>query len=357
MPTDPLLPRPTQANIAKLAGVSRPTVSLVLSGGPGPSKATQRKVIAVAKRLGYRPNLLVRGMKSGKSQSVGILVPPVDSYWAEVLRGIHDELVGAEYIPILMWAHQSTIQPTKFDSSLIPEREANDGLKVIYHLLDRRVDAVILWPPFAALYEQHIHEFLSRKVPVVTIDHDLPRAFNTDSVSANDRAGGKLAATHLLELGHRRLGHLTGFLNHSWARDRRDGFEKTVRAFPGATCTTVELTSSCPVVEKAMELLQHKPRPTAVFAGIDTIAAGLYKAAAKLGLKIPRDLSVVGFADLSFSPWLTPPLTTIKPDSYNIGRRAASLAVDRVEGRIQTTKAQKLQMAVDLTLRASTRAV
>ncbi|PAW76305.1 MAG: hypothetical protein B9S32_15775 [Verrucomicrobia bacterium Tous-C9LFEB] len=354
MPSRPPISRPTQANIARLAGVSRPTVSLVLNGDSGPSEETQRKVLAVAKRLGYRPNLLVRGMKSGRSQSVGVLVPPVDSYWAEVLYGLHDELVGAEYSPILMWAHHSTIKDANFSSSHISDNAPTDGLKVIYQLLDRRVDAVILWPPFALLYEEHIHEFTNRKVPVVTIDHDLPREFQTDSVSANDRGGGKIAAQHLLDLGHRRLGHLTGFLKDSWARDRRDGFEKAVETAPGASCQTLELVNDLQIVEKALELLSGKQRPTAIFAATDTIAAGVYEAAAKLKLKIPRDLSVIGFADLSFSARLHPALTTIRPDSYQIGRLAAKQAVARVEGRITAEKGQKLQVPVDLVQRAST---
>lgn len=354
MPSRPSISRPTQANIARLADVSRPTVSLVLNGDSGPSEETRRKVLAVAKRLGYRPNLLVRGMKSGRSQSVGILVPPVDSYWSEILYGLHDELVGAEYSPILMWAHHSTIKDANFNRGYISDEAPKDGLKVIYQLLDRRVDAVILWPPFALLYEQHIHEFLSRKVPVVTIDHDLPRSFNTDSVSANDRGGGKIAAQHLLSLGHRQLGHLTGFLRDSWARDRRDGFEKAVQATAGAFCQTIELENDAQIAEKALELLNRKQRPTAIFAATDTIAAGVYEAAAKLKLKIPRDLSVIGFADLSFSARLHPALTTIRPDSYQIGRLAAKQAIARVEGTVTAEKGQKLQVPVDLVLRAST---
>lgn len=346
--------RPTQANIARLAGVSRPTVSLVLSGDSGPSAATQRKVLAVAKRLGYRPNLLVRGIKSGRSQTVGLMVPPIDSYWSEVLYGLHDELVAAEYSPILMWAHHSAVKLPNYNSRRVANEESSDGLKVIYQMLDRRVDAVVLWPPFALLYEQYIHEFLQRKVPVVTIDHDLPPEFHADSVSADDRAGGKLAAQHLLDLGHRKLAHLTGYLRDSWARDRRDTFEETVRATPGASCTTVELTSDSPVAEMAEELLRGKNRPTAVFAATDWVASDVYKAAAKVGLKIPRDLSVVGFADLNFSAWMQPALTTVRPDSYKIGRLAAAQAVARVEGKVKEIKGQKIQVPVDLVVRSST---
>lgn len=346
--------RPTQANIARLAGVSRPTVSLVLSGEPGPSADTQHKVLAVAKRLGYRPNLLVRGMKSGRSQSIGLVVPPIDSYWSEVLYGLHDELVGAEYSPILTWAHHSTIREANFSSSHVSDNAPQDGLKVIYQLLDRRVDAVILWPPFALLYEQHIHELLKRQVPVVTIDHDLPRSFRADSVSANDRAGGKLAATHLLGLGHRRLGHLTGYLKDSWARDRRDGFVQAVQSAPGTKCEVVELDSGSNAEEMALELLRRKQRPTAIFAATDKIAAGVYAAAARLKLSIPQDLSVIGFADLSFSAALSPALTTIRPDSYKIGRLAAAQAVARVEGKIPASAGQKIKVPVDLIERAST---
>jgi LacI family transcriptional regulator len=350
----PPILRPTQANIARLSGVSRPTVSLVLSGDPGPSKETQRKVLAVAQELGYRPNLLVRGIKSGHSQSIGVAIPPVDSYWAEILYGVHDELVGAEYSPLLMWAHHSEVKAPRFRGTHTPDNAPTDGLKVIFHLLDRRVDAVILWPPFAFTYEQHIHEFLNRKVPVVTIDHDLPRAFGTDSVSANDRAGGRLAAQHLLGLGHRQLAHVTGYLKDSWARDRRDGFESEIAKTSGASCTVVETPDDDSVFDLTLELLSRRKRPTAIFAGTDKMAAAIYKAAARLKLKIPDDLSVVGFADLSFSATLSPALTTIRPDAYKIGRIAAAQAVARAQGNIDSQKAQKIKVPVDFIERDST---
>lgn len=348
--------RPSQANIAKLAGVSRPTVTLVLNGESGPSPQTREKVLRVARKLGYRPNLLVRGMKSGRSQTVGVVVPPFDSYWAEVLCGIHDELVRGEYSPLLMWAHHSFVPADANSPRQVEDRSATDGLKVIYQLLDRRVDAVILWPPFALLYEQHIQEFLSRQIPVITIDHDLPRPFQSHSVSADDRGGGRLAARHLLDLGHRRLGHLTGYLIDSWARDRKEAFEKTVRAAGTATCETVAFTNGDVVTDIATEFLRRKQRPTAIFAGTDTIAQDIYKAAARLRLKIPRDLSVVGFSDLSSSAWMHPALTTIRPNSYQIGRSAAELAVSLIADESSARGSQKKQIPVQLIERASTAA-
>ena len=232
------LARPKQAisqkRVAAVAGVSQSTVSLVLSGRPVGSEETRRRVLAAAERLKYRPNLLVHGMQTGKTRTVGVMVPPFDFFWAEVIYGIHDVLCVADHVPMMLWTAHEGMGPRR---RYVPR---TTDLEQIHRLLDRRVDGVILWPLFAPLYGAHVREFRDRDLPVVTIDYRLPENFMADSVGSDERAGARMVATHLYGLGHRRIGHLAAAGTATWAVERRRAFEEAVAALPGATCVTVE---------------------------------------------------------------------------------------------------------------------
>ena len=200
-----------QKQIAQEAGVSQATVSLVLSGRPLTSPATRQRVLQAAARLKYRPNLLVQGMQTGKTRMIGVMAPPFDYYWSEILYGIHDVLAAADHVPITVWtAHHGPGPRQRHGPGM-------DELEQIHRLLDRRIDGVILWPPFAALFEDHVKEFSSRDLPVVTIDHELPARYRADSVGSDESAGGRLVAEHLYKLGHRRFANFAGTSAGSWA--------------------------------------------------------------------------------------------------------------------------------------------
>src|SRR5437763_6629784 len=158
----------SQKQIAEVAGVSQATVSLVLSGRGVSSEDTKRRVLHAAEELKYRPNLLVHGIQTGKSKMIGVMAPPFDYYWSEVLYGIHDVLAAADHVPIILWNAHEGFGPRPPNGAHITE------LEQIHRLLDRRVDGVILWPPFASLFQDHVQQFSSRDLPIVTIDHKLP---------------------------------------------------------------------------------------------------------------------------------------------------------------------------------------
>src|SRR5438093_3560819 len=163
-----------QKRIADEAGVSQATVSLVLAGRDVTSRETRARVLRAAERLKYRPSLLVHGSQTGKTRMIGVMAPPFDYYWSEVLYGIHDVLAAADHVPITLWTAHEGSGPRPRNGTDITE------LDQIHRLLDRRVDGVILWPPFASLFQDHVHEFSSRDLPVVTIDHALPDEFKAD---------------------------------------------------------------------------------------------------------------------------------------------------------------------------------
>jgi LacI family transcriptional regulator len=339
----------SQKRIAEQAGVSQSTVSLVLSGRRVSSDQTSRRVLEAAERLKYRPNLLVRGIQTGKTRTVGVMMPPFDFYWAEVLFGIHDVLAAADHVPITLWPVYVGPSPRR------REEPSGTELDQIHRMLDRRVDGVILWPSFALLFSEHVHEFSSRNLPVVTIDHELPPEFNADYVGSDETMGGQMVAEHLYALGHRRIGNLARPNVATWALARRKAFENAVARMPGASVITLEGYPGEYIrgIVQAREMLSRPDRPTAIFAATDLYARTVYKAAAELNLRIPQDVSVVGFSDDDFAAEMTPSLTTVRQPAYEIGRRAAEIILGRSLGRIRERNRHD-KLPVKLIVREST---
>lgn len=312
----------TRVNVRGLAaelGVSAMTVSRALNGHPNVSDATRDRVLEAAARRGYRPNRLAKGVLTGRSGTVGVMVSPVKPFEAHVVLGIHNALVEQGYLPLL---HFHSLGPNA-------DRDSAE-LDYIHRLLDYRVEGLIFWPSDETVSDVYLKEVWERNVPLVAIDRHLPET-RADFSGTDDIAAGRLAADHLIALGHRRLAHVGGEPNVSTYGDRRKGFESTVQDH-GLTPDIVACRHD-DGFDATIELLQKENRPTAIFAASDFIALGVYRAAAALGLTIGGDLSVVGCADLPFARDLAPPLTTIRQDPYEIGRTAVRLLLRRLAGQ------------------------
>jgi LacI family transcriptional regulator len=328
--------------IAQETGVSIATVSRVLRGQDECRTDTRARVLAAAERLGYRPNLLVHALQTGRSRTVGVMVYVGDEFGGRVAVGIHDTLIAANHVPIFAWTHPVRIATDR-----------SDELAQIHRLVDRRVDAVILFPREDTVGDDYLHEVWERNIPLVTVDDELARS-HADFVGTDDEFGGRLAAEHLLALGHRRLAHVAGPDKVTSGRLRRKGFEEAVAACPGASCATVVDPTYGQGAEQVRQALSATPRPTALFCANDYIAFCAFRVAAELGLAIPRDLSVVGFADLLPARHLSPPLTTLRQDPEGIGKAAATLVLDRLEGRLTDPEPQRIRLKPELVARRST---
>ena len=307
----------SQSAIAEAAGVARTTVSLALRGGRGLSPATVARVQRAAQQLGYRPNRLVHGLRSGRTGLIGVMTPPIDSFWAEVLFGIHDGLVEREKVPLVLWSNHRATRTVE-----------TDELAQVHRLVDWRVDGAILWPWFAGLFREHIREFTDRDLPVVTVDCLLPDEFGAHAVLSDEAMGARAVASRFRDLGHRRVLHLAGPEGEAWSHDRRHAFESALAGLPGVQVTVLELPLTGPVTEPIREALAASPRPTAVFAATDHFAEACYDAADALGLRIPADLSLAGCGDLDFAARMSPPLTSLRQRPYEMGRTAAELVAE-----------------------------
>lgn len=332
----------SQTAIAREAGVARTTVSLALRGGEGLTQETITRVMAAAELLGYRPNNLVHAIRSGRTRMIGVMVPPYDSFWSDVLHGIHDELIDHDYVPLALW-------------SKYREPQTNEALEFrqIQRLVDWRVDGAILWPWFTNLYHTHITDLKKRDLPLVTLDSTLPESFNADAVLSNEEQGAEAIAKHLLGLGHREILHLCGPSSESWSRDRRNCFMAAMRKESGAKLHFVELPLTHSRQGLIREALTELTQVSAVFCATDEIAEEVYQIAEELGRRIPADLSVIGYGNVDFGTRLNPPLTTVRHQPYRMGQAAAKMLIERIESA-ESYQARIERLPVEFVPRMST---
>lgn len=341
---------PRLKDVAEAANVSVSAASKILRGDRSRfGEETCRRVVEASEKLGWRRNLLVSGIQTGRTNTVGVMIPPYDSFWVNVLSGIHQRLSDADYLPITIW---------QGDLDHMPHFEADEqeGVRQINRLLDRRVDALIMWPSFGLTYQDHLSGLAEKNVPVVVIDHRSDKPY-CDTVATNESQATRAVAKHLLDLGHRRIACISSRESKSqtWALDRRQQFEQAVALNPEAEVRSWRLNRTGDNgVEVATKLLTDTFKPTAVFAVTDHEAHCVYEAAITLGLSIPGDVSVVGFADLDFAATMTPPLSTVRQRPKEIGDRAASLVLERIDGPLTGAPLEQSKIEADLILREST---
>ena len=302
--------RVTSVDVARHAGVSQSTVSLVFSGkAPGRvSEATQDRVRRAARELGYRPNVAAQALRLGTSRAIALLVPDITNpFFTRVLRGAQRAAQDAGYTVVLV----DTAKDRRGRSS----RSRRSGRVPRTATCCSRSSSRRTWVPISTSFHG---------------DRGPP-----PSLGALRRRGGAEAAFgHLLELGHRHIGHLAASFDSPTFHMREAARRRMLAEagvdpgdLPRAT-TPIAIEAAC---EAAGPLLDE--RPTGVFCDDDLIAAGLYMAARERGLRIPKDLSVVGFDDMDFARALEPPLTTVALDGENIGATAFELLEGRMAGR------------------------
>jgi LacI family transcriptional regulator len=329
--------------IARRVDVSIATVSRAMNGHKDVSPDTQKKVRDIAKKLGYRPNLLIQGIQTGKTMNIGVMVPPFDAYWSNVLSGIHDYLSSRDYAPITLWYKSDDVEWGTRGEEFI--------LSQLHKLIDRRVDGVILWPNVSEAYREHLGELESRKLPVVTVDHCLPYA---DSVVTDGFRAVADTIQHLYKQGHRKIVHICGNLKWEWAKKRVEDFQRAALLYPDVDISVRECRHLDEEGVVITDILMSENRPTAICAYSDSLACTIYKMARSFNISIPDELSVVGFSDNSeYTSLISPPLTTIRQDGYRMGKMAAKVLIDRLEGKSDECENQKVEIPCEFVLRES----
>jgi LacI family transcriptional regulator len=302
--------RITTHDVAAKAGVSQPTVSLVLSRNARARVApeTRARVLQAAAELGYRPNVVARSLVQRRSYALGIIVPDLrNPFFADVISGAERVAVAEGYATLLC------------EASLTPAERHLETLQ------GRLIDGVIIDSLGAASLPEGVLEGLN----VVLIDEPSER---WPGVASDALGAGRLAAEHLLALGHRRVGFVGPAVDVHGFRMRERGFVAALRA-AGLAVDSAHLRRTPATVEggrQAMRALLALPaaaRPTALFCANDLLALGALKACSAAGVRVPTELSIVGCDDIEMATLVTPELTTIAVPARELGARAARLLI------------------------------
>ncbi|HET8785132.1 MAG TPA: LacI family DNA-binding transcriptional regulator, partial [Candidatus Limnocylindrales bacterium] len=304
----------TIADIAALAGVSVPTVSKVINGRADVSAETRRRVEAAIQERGYQRTRRVRR----SAPIIELIFHELDSEWAmEIVRGV-ERVAGR---------HDQAVVLSEMQGRRTPGRGWIEGV------LARRPTGVIA--VFSDLSDSMREQLKTRGIPLVVLDPTGEPLHDTPSIGATNWNGGLTATRHLLSLGHRRIGVITGPEDILCSRARLDGYRAAMDA-AGVPVDPALISHGRFHVEEGIErgraLLALADRPTAIFAGNDLQALGVYQAAREARLHIPEDLSVVGFDDLPAAQWVGPPLTTIRQPLVDMATAAAELVLSMAAG-------------------------
>ncbi|MEW1718955.1 LacI family DNA-binding transcriptional regulator [Streptomyces sp. NPDC093109] len=329
--------RPTSRDVARAVGVSQATVSLVL-GGKWPGRVSERTAGLVrdaAHALGYRPNLAARSLRLGTTRTALLVVPALtNEFFARVYTGAA-EVAAAHGFGVVLYPSPAGTGPAR--DPFASARTALDGV-IASSMATDALDA--------------ISGADGTDLPLVMLDSDPAAPGAAARVNLDIADGMRQVTEHLLGLGHRRLLHLASAVA-SWTFDvRARALAETVRGVPGATVRTASALLDTGAARQAVEhaLAAPGPRPTALICDDDILAAGACKAVRRLGLRVPEDISVTGFDDLTLATALEPELTTVRLPAEQVGERGMTALLTVLDGRRPETG----DLPVSLVVREST---
>jgi LacI family transcriptional regulator len=287
----------TIKDIARELGISPSTVSRALKDHPDISPQTKKAVNELAEKLNYQPNIVALSLRQSKTNTLGVIIPElVHFFFSTVISGIEDVAYKA--------------------------------------LFNSRVDGMLISVSRETNNFEHIEGILAKGVPMVFFDRVYENA-NSSTVIVDDLSGAKEATHHLIEQGCKRIAHLEGPPNLGITKQRLEGYLEALRE--AKMPIHKELIVSCPLgtIEEGKiateQLLQSSNPPDAIFATNDPAAMGAMQAIKEAGLKIPKDIAVVGFSNWFFSALLDPPLTSVDQPGFEMGQEAAKLLIRQIE--------------------------
>ncbi|MET0322336.1 MAG: substrate-binding domain-containing protein [Duganella sp.] len=324
-------------DVARQAGVSPSTVSRILNGTAKVSDDKRQAVLAAIAKMNFAPNQMAQGLKKGRSMTIGIVVQDISSpFFDETLRGVDDGLKGTGYASVIVSGHWNA-------------EEESDRVRL---LLARKVDGIILLS--GRISDDAVLGFSGQR-PIVSTGRALATRTALGFKIDNEH-GAWLAVRHLVELGHRRIAFISGPANNHDADERLAGYRRAL------TEAQIDIDPALIVEGNYHEasgmlamnrLFDSHQQFTAVFAANDLSAYGARLALYRKGIRVPDDISLVGFDDLPGSSYTTPPLTTIRQPLYDMGRIATQALLRLINGE----PAQGEIPPVELVVRETTRRV
>jgi DNA-binding LacI/PurR family transcriptional regulator len=321
------------ADVAALAGVSYQTVSRVLHDSPHVGVETRARVLAAMRKLAYRPNPVARALVTGRSRTLGVIGFDTTLYGpASTLLGIERAAHDAEYAVVV---------------SSLRSLDRASVVSAVQQLRDQGVDGVVVIAPQESATDALLH--LPGDVPVVAVEAGPDESVPV--VAVDQHAGAAAATRHLLELGHRTVWHVAGPADWLEAEERVKGWRATLKRAGAPVPPLLRGDWSARSGYELGQRLVREPGVTAVFVANDHMALGLLRLLHEVGREAPGQLSVVGFDDIPEAEFFTPPLTTVRQDFAEVGRRCLRVLLDRIEGRRPRAR---VIVPPELVVRAST---
>jgi len=307
----------TIREVALAAGVSIATVSRVFNKNTPVNPDTAERVLQVAGRLDYWPNSAAQGLATRCTRTFGVMLPDLfGEFYSDVIRGIDQQARVHQYQILLSSSHSNS----------------EDVLSASRAMLGR-IDGLILMAPDESSHE--IVERVRRRVPVVLLS-PRTRVDDCHSVGIDNFCGAKEAVAHLVSLGHRQVAFITGPEGNVDAEERLRGFRQALTEAGRDTDEALVIPGDfheSAGFDACSTILEHSPRPTAVFAANDSMAIGLLAALQRRGCRVPEDIAVVGFDNVAIAGYLNPSLTTVNVDACGLGRQAVDLMLNAMEAK------------------------
>ena len=327
-------------DIAKRVNLTAATVSRALNNNPKISENTRKLVQETAIEMNYEQNTLARALKSGKSFNVGVIVPRMDSnFFASVIRGIEEELYPKGYHVIVCQTHD----------------QENLETGNIMSLLNAQVDGILMSISNSKTKTKIFNNLSQKRVPLIFFDRkkDIP---GVSSVTIDDFNGSYVATKHLIEQGCNRIAHLSNDRSLEIFKNRYLGYKQAILDHGLAFDEDLVIETASNVEEGrnvTKQLLNMEIRPDAIFSSSDFTALGAIQEIKEQGLKIPEDISVVGFSNEPFTRFMELSITSVDQSPIEMGRRAAKVFLEEVDNKDLKREPQQIVLEAELIIRQS----
>ncbi|GGG16201.1 LacI family DNA-binding transcriptional regulator [Paenibacillus abyssi] len=325
-------------DVAREAGVSIAAVSQVINGKGKISEERRQEILQVMERLNYRPSVIAAALTGKKTYTIGLLVPDISNpFFSEIARAVEDQGDHRGY-SIIMCSTDNKMERAERYLSL---------------MLQKSVDGLIIG---TGMENKEALIKLMKSIPVVMVAREAETNLAMQTVIVDDFVGGSLAARHFLELKHSRVAVLAEKATVSSSRERIRGFRETLvqagHALAESRIKACEDDLLKEGKEKALELLQQPDRPSAIFCCNDLLAIGTLRAAKELGLRVPHDVSIIGFDNTILATVTDPTLTTVAQPTELMGKMAVDSLIQKLEG--QPPAEERVVLRPELIIRQST---
>lgn len=327
-------------DLAKMTGFSITTVSKALNNYSDVSEKTKAKIVQAAAEMGYLPNAHAQSLSTKRSWTIGVMFSEA-----------HGVGMMHPFFNAIIESFRKATEQQGYDLIFASRNLRNRDMSYLEHFRHRAVDGIVVI--CSDQMDQHVQELIQSTIPIVVVDMD---SADCSVVYSDNITGGTLAINHLYELGHRLIAHIAGDTSTDAGRARIEGYQQAMERLalpiPGGYLVNGGFFSGEEGKRAMNELLALPERPTAVFVAGDEMAIGAIEAIHEAALRIPEDISVVGYDDIYMAQYITPKLTTVRQDTETIGQHAASVLIEQIVNKKRVTTRDVIP--VNLMVRQST---